>query len=113
MQKMISFCGLICSDCAAYRAKQENDEELRVRTAADWSQPGNPLRPEEINCDGCHIIGETLFKYCKICPIRKCAFEKNVRNCAHCKYYLCEKLDNFLQPLPQARESLETIRTQT
>lgn len=29
MEKMIAFCGLVCTECRAFIATQNNDEEIR------------------------------------------------------------------------------------
>jgi len=38
MKKMISHCGLICSDCNAYKATVNNDDKLKAQTAEEWSR---------------------------------------------------------------------------
>ncbi|HQJ56387.1 MAG TPA: DUF3795 domain-containing protein [Caldisericia bacterium] len=38
MEKMMAYCGFDCTKCPAYIAKKENDDELRIRTAKEWSQ---------------------------------------------------------------------------
>ena len=39
MNKLIAACGLDCAACPAYIASATNDEELRKKTAAEWSRP--------------------------------------------------------------------------
>ena len=36
MDKIIAYCGLVCSDCSAYVATQANDQEALERVAAQW-----------------------------------------------------------------------------
>ena len=38
MSRMISMCGLVCTDCPAYKAKRADDQSLREETAAEWSK---------------------------------------------------------------------------
>lgn len=111
-QKLIAFCGLICTDCPAFIATQKNDDKLRGKVAKSWSTEKEILKPEDINCDGCLIIGKRLIKFCKICAVRGCGLEKNVENCAYCDEYPCEKLDRLWKHIqaPEAKATLEGIR---
>jgi len=36
--EMLAYCGLVCTDCNAYIAKQNDDDELRRKTAEEWSR---------------------------------------------------------------------------
>jgi len=111
MDKMIAFCGLICTECGAFLATQKNDDEERKKVAEMWSKEYKAeIKPEDINCDGCLSENGRLFNYCKVCEIRKCAQEKRVENCAHCDDYTCQKLSNFLNEAPDAKTTLEEIR---
>ena len=38
MSKIIAYCGLVCSDCAAYAATQSNDPAALERVAAQWRE---------------------------------------------------------------------------
>lgn len=110
MEKMIGFCGLICSECPAYLATQKDDDDERKKAAEMWSKEFNAnMKPEDINCDGCSD-GERVFNYCKKCEIRKCGLEKNLKNCAYCEDYACEKLSKFFEMAPEAKKTLEKIR---
>ena len=54
MEKQIAYCGLICTDCTAYIATQNNDDDMRKATAEKWAVEYNyPFKPEDINCVGC------------------------------------------------------------
>jgi hypothetical protein len=112
MQKTIAICGLICTDCPALIATQKNDDEERKKVAERWSTEKEILKPEDINCDGCLTVGERLIKFCKVCEVRRCGFEKNVENCAYCDEYACEKLSKLLEYIqaPEAKATLEEIR---
>ena len=33
MEKMIAYCGLVCSDCGAFIATQKNDDKMRAEVA--------------------------------------------------------------------------------
>ena len=109
--KMIAFCGLICTDCGAYIATKRNDDEKREEVAKLWSREFNKeFKTEDINCDGCLDLEGRLFGYCTTCEIRKCGLEKKVKNCAYCEEYACERLLEFFKMAPVAKETLEKVR---
>lgn len=111
MDKIIAYCGLICAECPAYEATQENDDAKRKKVAEMWSKQYNmKVKPEDINCDGCTSGSKRIIGYCSVCEIRKCGQGKGVENCAYCVDYGCEKLTRFFALAPHARASLEKIR---
>ena len=110
-EKMIAFCGIGCSDCPTFLATQKNDDKMREETAKKWSEMFHAdIKPGDINCDGCTSQSTRLFSYCGMCEIRKCGKEKQVKNCAYCDEYPCEKLSTFLKNAPEAKATLEEIR---
>jgi hypothetical protein len=110
-EKMIAYCGLGCSECPTFIATQKNDDKMREETAKKWSEMFHQdIKPGDINCDGCVSQSSRLFNYCGICEIRKCGKEKNVKNCAYCDEYPCEKLSAFLKNVPEAKATLDAIR---
>lgn len=113
MEKMIGVCGLVCTECPAYLATQRNDDALRAKTAANWSQMfGASIPPEAINCDGCLSTSGRLFHHCTECEVRLCGLERRVLNCAHCDDYGCERITRFMAMAPEAKASLEAIRAE-
>jgi hypothetical protein len=112
MDGMVSVCGLLCNECGAFLATKNDDDKKRVEVARLWSKQYNAdLKPEDINCSGCISDSGPLFSHCKVCEIRKCGKKKGVVNCAYCDEYACEKLENFFQMAPDARERLDEIRS--
>jgi len=110
--EMIAYCGISCSECGALQATRDNDDEKRGEVARVWSEKFKmDIKPEQINCDGCHSEGGRLFSHCSMCEIRNCGREKNIPNCAHCSDYVCEKLEGFFQMVPDTREMLAQIRS--
>ncbi|MBO7393559.1 MAG: DUF3795 domain-containing protein [Abditibacteriota bacterium] len=109
MNKMIGYCGLDCEKCDAYIASKNNDNELRAKTAEEWSKlNGVPIAPKHINCQGCKTRGiKTLF--CdKMCEIRKCAMKKKLDSCGECESFeSCEALKPVLDNNPDALENLK------
>jgi len=105
--KKISLCGLDCSDCPCFLAYQNNNDELRVKTAKKWAklydQPD--LKPEDMNCLGCLSLEEPVFRHCKVCEVRKCGLEKGVQNCGVCvEYKSCKLIANLHEMIPEAKE---------
>ncbi|MHA1400649.1 MAG: DUF3795 domain-containing protein [Candidatus Heimdallarchaeaceae archaeon] len=110
--EIIAYCGLNCIECSAYIAKRTNDENLRKKTAKEWSSDDWPVKPEEINCDGCTSEG-IHFTNCNYCEVRKCGIEKDLENCAFCESYVCEKLEKLWKMLnsPNAKATLDNIKS--
>jgi hypothetical protein len=112
MERMIAFCGIPCDECGTFQATRNNDDQKRVEVARLWSEKFKAdIKPEDINCDGCHSEGGNLFSHCTVCEIRSCGREKNIPNCAHCDEYVCEKLQNFFQMAPDTKGLLDQIRS--
>jgi hypothetical protein len=133
MTEMIARCGFKCHQCLAFRENNKNLSD-QIRVAKGWSEYfGLDVPPEKIQCNGClsDDCGGTDFPD-KNCPIRPCVIKKNLENCASCKDYPCQKLeermtgveavtkrfydkipqeeyDNFIAPY-DARKTLDGIR---
>jgi hypothetical protein len=111
MDEMIAYCGIVCTECPAFIATQQNDDAKRKNVAEMWSkQYKMSVKPEDIDCDGCISGSKKLLNYCSICEIRKCGQDHGVKNCAYCDDYACEKLTRFHNMAPHAKASLEKIR---
>jgi hypothetical protein len=111
MTEMIAFCGLECDACPAYLATQEDDDEKRAEVAALWSKMFKAdIKPDHINCDGCHTKGGRSFHHCAVCEIRKCGIKRQVANCAFCDDYVCDTLEAFFQMVPDSKTRLDAIR---
>ena len=94
MNKYTAYCGLDCESCEARLATVNNDDALRVKVAALWSElNGVEITAEMINCVGCRIDGVKT-PYCDfLCPIRQCAMGKQIETCGNCpEMNSCEKL---------------------
>lgn len=110
MDTMMAHCGLLCSECPAYKATANNDDALRTKTAEEWSKMfGGDFKAEDINCLGCK--SDILFGYCKSCEIRACSTGNQFDSCAGCSTFDCDKLEGILQHSPDARERLQKLRT--
>jgi hypothetical protein len=108
---MVAYCGIVCTECPAFIATQNNDDAKRKETAELWSKKYNyDFKPEDINCDGCLVKTGRIIGYGAVCEIRKCGQAKGVENCAYCADYACEKLEKFFEMVPQNKTTLDEIR---
>jgi hypothetical protein len=113
MDRVVAYCGLVCTDCPAYVATQATDRAALERVAAQWREEFNApeITADSIVCDGCvGHNGGRLSGYCLECKIRACGVERGVVNCAHCADYGCEKLEGFFAQASDARTVLDEIR---
>ena len=112
MNKLIACCGLDCVECPARKATMTNDDDLRRKTAQEWSAMYNAEIPEEaINCTGCREEG-AKFYYCGQCEISRCAKSKEYDTCADCaESELCPILKPVIEHIPDAAENLKSLRS--
>ena len=107
---MIGFCGLICHECPAFIATEEDDDNKRKETAEEWSKQFNTsIKPEDINCEGCVSNSKVLFSHPRVCKIRKCGQKKGIMNCAYCDEYACYRLNKFFENVPDAKVTLDSM----
>ena len=109
MNEFIAYCGLDCERCEARLATVNNDEALRRKVAALWSElNGVEIPADSIRCTGCRIDGVKT-PYCEfLCPIRACAMEKELETCGACPARkACEKLGAITRNNPEALCRLE------
>lgn len=110
MEKMIAYCGLVCSECPAFLATQNDDDAAREKTAAYYAKKyGLSLEPEDINCDGCKSNTGRLIGYCHACAIRRCNQAKGLDNCAVCDERPCEELSKFHEFSPEAKAAYDAL----
>ncbi len=108
MKETIAYCGLDCGTCEARTATVNDDDALREKVAALWSElNGAEITPEMINCTGCRI-GGVKTPYCEsMCPIRRCAAERKVQTCGDCAdAKTCGRLAAILDNNGEARRNL-------
>lgn len=109
MSEIMAYCGLLCSECPAYKATVNNDEAMRAKTAAQWSGMYNAdIKPEDINCLGCD--SDVLFSHCNVCEIRSCARGAGLEDCGKCGSFACGKVEGVLKYDEGARERLKKGR---
>ena len=95
MKDYIAYCGLDCETCEAHIATVNNDNDLRIKVAKEWSELNKvEITPEMINCAGCRIDGVKTPFCDSLCPIRQCALSKDIETCGDCsEMSSCEKLE--------------------
>ncbi len=110
MKDLIGYCGLDCESCEARRATIADDDALRREVAKKWSAlNGAEITPEMINCTGCRVAGVKTPYCADICPIRKCASEKQFASCgSRDSVETCEKLAMITKNNPEALKNLRT-----
>ncbi|MCK4571680.1 DUF3795 domain-containing protein, partial [candidate division WOR-3 bacterium] len=47
MDKMIAYCGIICTECPAFLATQKDDDEERKKVAEMWSTDEHNIKLED------------------------------------------------------------------
>ena len=112
MTQDIAYCGLNCAECHALIAKQTDDQDLREKTAKEWSSEDFVVTAEQINCDGCHS-DENCFFHCTQCTVRSCSSERGYITCAECVEYPCtDKLETLWSQLKNqsAKKTLDNLR---
>jgi len=110
MEKIIAYCGLVCNNCPAFIATENNDENQKKKLAAEWTRDEYEVKAEDINCQGCSRCSEKVFKFCRECEIRQCGIERDIENCAHCEEYPCDKLNIPFEGTPENKKVLDEIR---
>ena len=110
MSKMISGCGLVCTECPAYQATQTKDQAKAQATAEQWAKMfQTEVTIDDVWCDGCLVAGRKC-THCGECEIRACVVERGLENCAQCSDYACDKLSAFFKMVPHAEKTLERLR---
>ncbi len=113
MDRIVAYCGIVCSECKGYIATQANDLAALEAAAAEAREQFGvaDATAESVRCDGCLSEEGVKIGYCAECEIRACGAERGVANCAYCvEYDTCGKLSGFLANVTGARETLDAIR---
>lgn len=111
MEPLLACCGLDCAGCPAFIARRDNNDELREKTAREWSEQFKiEISPGNIDCAGCLSEG-VHGPYCSACEIRACAMEKALENCAYCPDYGCEKLAKVHAMDAHCKQRLDAVRS--
>jgi len=95
MEPILSRCGYRCDECLAYRPNIEREPANRQILSDGWHEYfGFRIPPESLCCDGCMTENPRLID--TGCPVRPCAIERGLDNCAQCGEYICGRLTERL-----------------
>ncbi len=112
LDRIMAYCGLVCSSCPILLATDKGNEEKTRVAELVKKQYNRECTLEDISCNGCLTNGPRIWKECAACPIRKCAKQRNVKSCAHCAEYPCGTLNEFFRSEPEAKKTLDKIKTE-
>jgi hypothetical protein len=89
MEEILTLCGYRCDLCQFYTKNIESEKD-KERVSREFNRIfGYNIKPEDVECVGCKNEGKHTDTSC---PVRPCALEKGVENCAHCSEFICDKL---------------------
>jgi hypothetical protein len=92
MTRMMSACGVLCSNCPAFRDR--NDGIAQQETAMVWRRThGLKKNAEDTSWGGCLGPEDQLFHTCRKCEARRCCGTKGLRSCAECTVASCALLE--------------------
>ena len=93
MARMMSACGVLCSNCPAYQGTSKGVAHQK-RTADAWLRIyGLEERAEEISCGGCLGPDDQVFRTSRTCRARRCCLAKGFTSCAECPVEHCADLE--------------------
>ena len=112
MNQLPGCCGLDCEACDARIATITNDDALRERTAALWTQlNGVTITPDMIHCTGCRVAGAKTPFCDTLCPVHNCVREKGLDTCGDCEQMDgCPTLGRIAANTPSVLERLKQFR---
>jgi hypothetical protein len=109
MESLIAACGIDCLTCPAFIATKKNDAEEKKEIAVLWSTESLVFEPEDIHCDGCGSLSGKIMDFCRVCDVRRCSMALNLRTCAGCEGYPCDKLNRVWERSPEAKARLDAL----
>jgi len=110
MEKIIAYCGLVCDDCPAFIATNQNYHAKKEELAKKWADQNENLNANDITCYGCKNTNKKT-KFCQICYVRKCCIKKGIENCAFCFDYPCPEYNKLIKKIvsPEAKKILDEL----
>lgn len=93
MARMMSVCGVFCSDCPAFLGNEKGVAHQQ-RTAAAWKRIyGLDECAGNIACGGCLGSDDQLFHTSRSCTARLCCRSRGFTSCAECPEEQCPDLE--------------------
>lgn len=109
MDKIMSACGVMCSECGAYRAASKG-AAYQQEIADAWRRIyGRDELTANISCSGCLGPDEEVFHTSVPCTARRCCRSKGFGSCAECPEKSCaylERAQSVWDGVPQIGLSL-------
>ena len=109
MRRMMSACGVLCSDCPAFHGDSKGKAHQQ-RTVSAWGRIyGLNEVPDNIRCGGCLGPDDQLFHTSRKCEARRCCRSKGFGSCAECPVEQCpllEKAQSVWDEVPTLAKTL-------
>jgi len=105
---LIAPCGIDCSTCSIYRAK---DEPEVMKEILDWFRNVRKveLSPEQVRCEGC--LGDRAKHWSADCDILQCSVDnRKINSCSDCGDFPCDRLEKWAQHGPKYAKALDMLR---
>ena len=93
MTKLMSACGVMCSECPAYHGAAKGVAHQRQTVEAWLRIYGLSETPEHISCGGCLSSDADVFHTSVRCKARRCCRDKAFSSCAECPKQACDILE--------------------
>ena len=104
---ILSKCGFRCDLCPVHESNLKSEADKKIMCDAWGKYLDDEVKPEDISiCSGCQAEGK---QGDKTCPVRPCAAEKGVDNCAHCGEFACEKVEKRMNFVAEAVKNVSNI----
>ncbi len=103
MEPILTRCGYRCDLCLAFKPNIAKHPTDRQKLSDGWYKYfGFRIAPADLCCDGCMSDNPKLID--TSCPVRPCALERGLDNCAQCEQYMCDKLKTRIVSLAEVRQ---------
>ena len=91
-RSLMAPCGLYCGVCGVYLATRNGDAKFKAVLGRLYGSA-----PEETECLGCLQPDppQTLYGYCRTCPIRECIRGRGYHSCHQCPDWPCALITEF------------------
>ncbi len=93
MTRIMSACGVLCSDCPAYLGDAKGVAHQKCTVVAWRTIYGLNETIENISCGGCLGPDDQLFHTSRTCKARRCCRSKGFATCAECRVEGCPDLE--------------------
>jgi hypothetical protein len=101
-RSLMAPCGLYCGVCGVYLATRNGDDKFKALLGRLYGSA-----PEETECRGCMQPDppQTMYGYCRVCPIRDCVRGRGFYSCHQCAEWPCGLVTGF--PIATGRRVMQ------